>query len=150
MHKIFWDFVIKMDYVTPVRKLDLVIINKEKRTLSIVELTVPADHKVKIKESENRDMYLDLVRELRKWCIMSVTVIPIVAGALGTVTKRLERGEEILEIRGRIETIQTIALFRSAWILRKVLETWRNLLSLRLQWKPSPAQQKLVGKAHKE
>ena len=40
---------------------------------------------------------------------------------------------ENLEIRGRTETIQTTTLLRSAWILRRVLETWRDLQSLKLQ-----------------
>ena len=54
---------------------------------------------------------------------MKVTVIPIVIGALGTVTKGLVKGLEDLEIKGRVETIQTTLLLRSARILRKVLET---------------------------
>ena len=54
---------------------------------------------------------------------MKVTVIPIVIGALGTVTEELVQGLEDLEIRGRVETIQTTALLRSARILRRVLET---------------------------
>ena len=42
---------------------------------------------------------------------MKVTVI-IVIDSLGTATKRLWQGLEDLEIRGRVETIQTAALFR--------------------------------------
>ena len=60
---------------------------------------------------------------------MKVTIIPIVIGAFGTVTKGLLKGLEFLEFRGRVETIQTIALLRTARILRKVLETWGDLLS---------------------
>ena len=52
-----------------------------------------------------------------------MTVIAIVIGALGTVMKGLVRGLEDLEIRGRMETIQAPALFRSSRILRRVLET---------------------------
>ena len=51
---------------------------------------------------------------------MKVTVIPIV---IGTVTKGLVQRLEDLEIRGRVETIKTTALLRSARILRRVLET---------------------------
>ena len=51
-----------------------------------------------------------------------MTVVPIVFGALGMVFKDLERGLEELEIRGRTNIIQTIALLRYASILRKVLE----------------------------
>ena len=36
--------------------------------------------------------------------------MPIVIGALGTVTKRLVQGLEDLEIKGRMENIQTTVL----------------------------------------
>ena len=104
-----------------------------KRTCKIVDFAVPADHS-KI-ESEKKDKYLDLSRELKKLWNMKVTFILIVFGALGTVTKGLIKGLEELEIRGRVETIQTTALLRSARILGRVLETWEDLLSLKLQWK---------------
>ena len=52
----------------------------------IVDFAVPADHRVKLKESEKRDKYLDLARELKKLWNMKVT-IPIVNGTLHTVTK---------------------------------------------------------------
>ena len=55
-----------------------------------MDLVVPADHRVKLDESEKKDKYLDLARELKKkmWN-MKVTVIPIGIGALSTVTKGL-------------------------------------------------------------
>ena len=54
---------------------------------------------------------------------MKVTIMPIVIGALGTVNKGLVQELEVMEIRVRMETIQTTALLRSARILRRVLET---------------------------
>ena len=66
---------------------------------------------------------------------MKVTIMPIAIGALGTITKGLLKGLEDLEVGGRVETTQTTALLRTARILRRVLETWGDLLSLRLQWK---------------
>ena len=86
----------------------------------MVDFSVPADHRVKIKENET-----DLVRELKKLWSINVTVIPIEISALGTVSKGLVRGLEELEIRGQTVTIQTTAL-RLARILRRVLETWRD------------------------
>ena len=53
---------------------------------------------------------------------MKVTMIPILIGALGTVMKRLLQGLEDLDITGRVKTIQTTVLLRSARILRRVLE----------------------------
>ena len=54
---------------------------------------------------------------------MKVTIIPIVIGAFGTVTKGLLKGQEDLEVGGRVETIQTTAFLRTARILRRALET---------------------------
>ena len=52
-----------------------------------------------------------------------MTVIPIVIGALGTVTKGLVQEMEDLEITERVETIQTTALLKSARIPRRILVT---------------------------
>ena len=68
---------------------------------------------------------------------MRVTVMPMVFGALGTVPKGLEERLEELKIRGRIETIQTTVLLKSARILWIVLENWEDLLSFRIHWKPT-------------
>ena len=66
---------------------------------------------------------------------MEVTIIPIVISAFGTVIKGLLKGLEDLEVGGRVETIQTTALLKTARILRRILETWGDLLSLSLPWK---------------
>ena len=90
--------------------------------------------KPKKQKKQKKDKGLDLTRELKKtkqW-IIKVTVIPTVIGALGTVTKALVQGLEDLEIGRRVETIQTTALLRSYRILSRVLETWEDLLSLKL------------------
>ena len=64
---------------------------------------------------------------------MKVTVIPIVVGALETISKIMGKNLDELGIRQRIKTIQTTALLKSARILRRVLETEGDLLTLRLQ-----------------
>ena len=65
----------------------IIIINKKKRTCKIVDFAVPADHRIKQKESEKKDKYVDLARELKKLWNMQLKIIPIVIGAFGTVTK---------------------------------------------------------------
>ena len=54
----------------------------------------------KLKECEKRGKYLGLARELKKLWNMQVTIIPIVIGAFGTVTKGLLKGLEDLEFGG--------------------------------------------------
>ena len=136
-YKLLWDFNIQTDHLILARRPDLIIINKKKkkRICKIVDSAVPADHRINLKESEKKDKYLDLARELKKLWNMKVTIVPIVIGALGTITKGLLKGLEDLEVSGRVETNQTTALLRTTRILRRVLETWGDLLSLKLQWK---------------
>ncbi len=63
---------------------------------------MPADHRIKLKECEKKDRYLDLTKELKKLWNMQVTIIPIVIGAFGTVTKGLLKRLEDSEVGGRV------------------------------------------------
>ena len=104
-HKLLWDFSIQTDQLIPARKPDLITINKKKRICKIVDFAVPADQRINLKESEKKDKNLDLAWELKKLWNMKVTIVPIVIGALGTITKGLLKGLEDLEVGGRVETI---------------------------------------------
>ena len=87
-----------------------------------MDFALPADHRLKLKESKNKDKYLDLARKLKNLKNMKVMFTPIIIGALGTVTEGLSKGLDDLDIGG-VETIYNTTLLRSATILRRVLET---------------------------
>ena len=55
------------------------------------------EHWIKLKECEKKDKYLDLARKLKILRNIKVTIIPIVIGAFGTVTKGLLKGLKDLE-----------------------------------------------------
>ena len=61
--RLLWDFEIQTDHLISARRADLAIINKKNKTSRIVEFAVPADQRIKLKESEKKD-YLDLARGL--------------------------------------------------------------------------------------
>ena len=58
---------------------------------------------------------------------MEVTITSIVIGAFGTDTEGLSMGLENLEIRGRVETIQTTTLFENGQNTEKSLENLRRV-----------------------
>ena len=127
-HKLCWNFDIHTDYLISARRPDLIIIKKKnkkkkQRICKIIDFAVPADYRIKLKKCEKKAKYLDLARELKKLRNMRLTIIPIVICVFGTVSKGLLKRLEDLEVGGRVETIQTIALLRTARILRRVLET---------------------------
>ena len=98
----------------------------------MVDFAVPVVHKIKLKECKKKDKYLDLARELKKLRNMMITMLLIVIGSFGTVSKGLWKGMEDSEVGRRVETNETTALLRTARILRRVLETWGDLLSIKL------------------
>ena len=72
-YKPIWDFDIQRDHLISTRKPDLIIINKNKikqkktknkRLCKIVDFAVPADHRIKLKECEKKDKYLDLEKTM--------------------------------------------------------------------------------------
>ena len=99
-HRVLWDF--KTDHLILARWPEQVIVNKKekkkKKTDQIVDLAVPADHKIKLEKSKRRDKYQDFARELQKLWNIKKIVILIVNGSLGMVSEVVVR--EDLEIRG--------------------------------------------------
>ena len=75
------------------------------------------------KEVEKIEKYQDLKREIGKlWGIRQQEVVPVVVGALGAVSKRLDTWLDKLGITIRTGLLQKTALLGTARILRKVLE----------------------------
>ena len=93
---------------------------KKKKTYLIVDFAVPANHKVKLKESEKRYRYQDPARDLRnmKHKVLGGTCYNWCARYSH---KRICKETERLGNKKKVETIQT--LLRSAKILSIVQET---------------------------
>ena len=59
---------------------------KEDRVRKIIDVTVPADSRVKSKESEKIEKYQDVKREVSTmWAMRKVEVIPVVVVALEAI-----------------------------------------------------------------
>ena len=63
-HKLF--FEIQMDPLILARRPEIIITNKRKRIRRIVDFAVPADDRVKLKESKMKEKYIDATREWEK------------------------------------------------------------------------------------
>ena len=75
-----------------------------------IDFAIQADHTGKLKGSENKYKYQDFACKLKTLWNMKVTIILLLIGALGTVTKGLKPGLENLKIRGQVENIKTTGL----------------------------------------
>ena len=120
--KILWDFTIQTDNTTQARRPDLVIVNKIEKTCHIIDVVIPRDERVSAKETEKIEKYDELGRELERLWKVKAKVVPIVLGALGTVTRNLNSYLKEIGVNVTIHSIQKSALFGTARILRKVFD----------------------------
>ena len=110
--KILWDFNIQCDHVIEHRRPDILVVNKKEKSCQIIDIAVPGDLRVHVKEGEKVEKYGDLKREIaRLWSLRKVEVIPIVVGALGAVTKHLEKFIKKVGMKTKISHIQKTVLF---------------------------------------
>ena len=61
-YKLLWDFDTQIDHLISARQPALMIINKKKENSQNVDFAVPANHRIKLKESEIKDKYLGLAK----------------------------------------------------------------------------------------
>ena len=100
-------------------RLDWVMNNKNQKTYHLVDFVIS-------KQKERQVLRLRQRTKKKLWN-MKITVMPVVIGALGTISKGVERRLEESEIGGGgSETTQTTAFVR---------EIWGDILSLSSQWK---------------
>ena len=111
----------KIDHDKP----DLVLLDKKEKTCYVIDVACPFDTRVEKKEKEKFEHYTDLKYELLKVWNMEVTkvyIIPIVIGALGTVTKNAAKYLEEIDFKSGLDPLQKACLLGTARIIRKVLD----------------------------
>ena len=85
---------------------------------------MPGDERIELKEQEKIDNYSKLKKEVKKiWNLSQVVVVPVVIGALGVTSKRLEDWLKKLDEKSSIELLQKPALLETVKIVRQILET---------------------------
>ena len=83
----------------------------------IIDVTVPGDATVELKEKEKIDKYQDQAKELRKLWKVKTRVVPILIGALRTIPKGLVGQLESIGVNLDVAQIQKTALLRTFQIL---------------------------------
>ena len=121
-YKILWDVMIQCDKEIEARRPDIVVVDKQRREVKIIDVAIPGDVRACEKELEKIDKYKPLKDEIaRLWEMFKLTIIPIVVGALGAITNRFGKFMQEIGIDIRIEHVQKTALLGTARLLRLVL-----------------------------
>ena len=87
---ILWDFTIHTDRSVKVNRSDIVVKCQQEKSCLLIDMTVPSDRNLSIKEYEKMSKYKDLEIEIQKMWHLKVTMIPVVIEALGMIMKKTE------------------------------------------------------------
>ena len=105
--EMLWDFNIQAYHFIHHRRSYIVMLHKNERKCHLIDIAVPGDKRIELKEQEKIDNYSELRQEVKKiWNLSQVVVVPVVTGALRVTSKRLKDWLEKLKVKSSIELFQ--------------------------------------------
>ena len=92
MCEILWDFYVYLDHMISARRPDIIIDKAVSNVIMVhVDVSIPADKNISTMEEEKFSKYQDLRVELERIWKKKTKMVPVVIGALGSISKRLGR-----------------------------------------------------------
>ena len=83
---------IQCDNIIVERRPDIVTVNKMEKTAIIIDIAISGDKRIIDKGKKKIEKYQNLKREIQRlWNHKKIDVIPVVLGALGSVTRNFEK-----------------------------------------------------------
>jgi hypothetical protein len=101
---------------------DIIIKNKKEKTCTLIDVAIPADRNVAQKEAEKKLKNKSLGIEIQRMWNLKCTIIPVIIGATGMVTKSLRKNLEAITGKHSIDSLQQTAILGTSHVIRKVLQ----------------------------
>ena len=124
---ITWDLPILTDLPVPHNRPDIIIHNRKNHTGIIIDFAIPQDTNIVNKCAEKIRKYKPLENQLRKcWNLKFIQTVPIIIGALGTVTSITIELIDCITPQLNFNIMQKTVLIGTQNILRNFLSTHTN------------------------
>jgi hypothetical protein len=101
---------------------DIIKKNKKEETITLINVAIPADRNVVQKEAEKKLKYKTLCIEMQRMWNLKCTIIPVIIGATGIVTRNLRKNLEFVPEKYSIDSLQKTAILGTSHIIWKVLQ----------------------------
>jgi len=85
-------------------------------------VAIPSDRNVVQKEAERKLKYKSLYIEIKRKWDLKCTIIPVIIGTTGIVTRSLRKNLETVPGKYSIDSLQKTAIHGTSHIIRKVLQ----------------------------
>jgi len=118
---VLWNQAVHTDREVTANRPDIIIKNNKKKRCTLIDVAIPADRNVVQKEAEKLK-YKSLCIEIQRMWNLKCTIIPVILGANGIVTRSLRKNLETVAGKHSIDSLQKTAILGTSHIIRKVLQ----------------------------
>ena len=101
---------------------DIIIKNKKEKTCTLIDVAIPTNRNVVQKEAEKKLKYKSLCIEIQRMWNLKCTIVPVIVGATGILTRSLKKNWETIPGKHSIDSLQKTAILGTSHIIRKVLQ----------------------------
>jgi len=85
-------------------------------------VAIPADRNVVQKKAEKKLKYKTLCIEIQRMWDLKCTIIPVIIGATGIVTRSLSKNLDVVLGKHSIDSLQKTTILGTSHVIRKVLQ----------------------------
>jgi hypothetical protein len=107
---VLWNQAVHTDREVTTNRPDIIIKNKKEKIFTLIDVAIPADRNVVLKEGERKLKYKSLGIEIQRMRNLKRTIIPVINGATGIVTRSLKKILEDIIGKRSIDSLQKTAI----------------------------------------
>jgi len=100
----------------------IIIITKKEKTCILIDVAIGVDRNVVQQEAEEKFKYKSLCIEIQRMWNLKCTIVSVIIGATGIVTRSLRKILEAAPGKHSIDSLQKTAILGTSHIIRKVLQ----------------------------
>jgi len=88
---VLWNQGVHTGREVTANRTDIIIKHKKEKTCTLIDMAIPADRNVVQKEAEKKLKYKNLCIETQRMWNLKCTIVPVIIGATGIVTRSLKK-----------------------------------------------------------
>jgi hypothetical protein len=118
---VLWNQAVHTDREVTANRPDIIKTKKEK-TCTLKDVAILVDRNVVQKEAEKKLKFKSLCIEIERMWNLKCTIVPVIIGATGIVTRSLRKNLETIPGKHSIDSLQKTAILGTSHTTRKVLQ----------------------------
>jgi len=112
-----WNQAAHKDREVTTNRPDMIIKNNKEKRCTLIDVAIPADRNVVQKEAEKKLKYKNSCIEIQRMWNLKCTIIPVIIGATGIVTRSLRKKLKAVPGKHSIDSPQKTAIIGTSHII---------------------------------